>query len=381
MKLKNDIVYKKYDDKIIIVDTSSNGNIFSLSGTAYILWDMLIEDDVVLEKAIENCCRLFPSVEASELANDVHSFVDKMENYGIIECATNVLFDEPYIGYKELFKILNEMNNINYAIIKGEALSYLAYNQVSQRKSNDIDILVSRDSLSSLKKILYRNGFATKNISREDEILILSGSHQITTWKKRISNNSYLKIDINFDVFWGEYSGTRMNINNFLDETIKIDLYGFSVKTLNPLNTMIQLILHHYKEMNSIYHLATHNSINVDMFKDIYYLWKNNIKSITLEALYDISVEYDIMPYVYYILFYVNQIYSDSELNKYVLKFQTDEGESLLNTYGLAKDEKKLWKVDFKTRLQTDDLYKLIQPDLTLYDREKLKRNIHIFME
>lgn len=211
--------------------------------------------------------------------------------------------------------------------------------------------------------------------------VIISGSHQITTWKKRISNNSYLKIDINFDVFWGEYSGTRMNINNFLDETIKIDLYGFSVKTLNPLNTMIQLILHHYKEMNSIYHLATHNSINVDMFKDIYYLWKNNIKSITLEALYDISVEYDIMPYVYYILFYVNQIYSDSELNKYVLKFQTDEGESLLNTYGLAKDEKKLWKVDFKTRLQTDDLYKLIQPDLTLYDREKLKRNIHIFME
>ena len=50
------------------------------------------------------------------------------------------------VGKKENFeriKDLLEMLSINYAVIKGEALSLQAYGKVGQRIYSDIDILVS----------------------------------------------------------------------------------------------------------------------------------------------------------------------------------------------------------------------------------------------
>ena len=47
--------------------------------------------------------------------------------------------------------------------------------------------------------------------------------------------------------------------------------------------------------------------------------------------------------------------------------------------YGLAEKERKPWKVDFQTRLETDNLYELIKDDLTEEDIEKLERNRRIF--
>lgn len=66
-------------------------------------------------------------------------------------------------------------------------------------------------------------------------------------------------------------------------------------------------------------------------------------------------------------------------MQKYVEAFRTKEGEHYLNCYGLAKKERKLWKVDFQTRLEADNLYELIKNDLTKDDIEKLERNIRIF--
>lgn len=80
-------------------------------------------------------------------------------------------------------------------------------------------------------------------------------------------------VDINYDSFFGEYTGKRVDIDNFLSDTIEMEIYGVKVKTLSPLKAMVQLILHHYyKEMNSIYHLASHDNINYNMLKDVYYL-------------------------------------------------------------------------------------------------------------
>ena len=82
---------------------------------------------------------------------------------------------------------------------------------------------------------------------------------------------------------------------------------------------------------------------------------------------------------MYYILYFTNWIFCDSELQKYVLAFKTEDGINLLDYYGLANSERKLWKVDFKTRLESDNLFELIKDDLTESDFEKLERNRRIF--
>ena len=281
--------------------------------------------------------------------------------------------------YYDLKPVLNELATMPYAIIKGEPLSVLAYGRIGNRGSSDIDILIPKDRLNDVEALLIKYGYTTRQCSRIERIIMCAYSHQVAPWRKRLVPFGDTTIDINLDIFWGEYTGRRVSINEFLLNTIEIDIYGCTVKTLQPLQAMVQLILHHYKEMNSIYHLARHNCINYNMFKDVYYLWKNNKEDLAIEKIYSICTEYAIIPYAFYVFYYTNAVFKDEELQKYVDAFRTIEGETYLDNYGLTEKERRPWKVDFQTRLKADNLYELIKNDLTEVDIEKLKRNVRMF--
>ena len=293
-------------------------------------------------------------------------------------------FEEKILHYRNkqyysLFKKILDSGceNLNYSVVKGDALSKLAYGRVNQRFYNDVDVIVSRANLKELNYILFKCGYAQREHSREENILFLSASHQTLPYTCK---HNYLTIDINFDILWGEYEGKRIDIEEFLSDTIEMEIYGVKVKTLPPLKTMIQLILHHYKDMNSLFLLATRKSIRYDMFKDVYYLLKNNLDAIPLDKLYAMSAEYEIIPYVFYILYYTGQVFDDNLLKQYIEAFRTPEGEALLNCYGLCEKERREWKCDFKTRLDSDNLYDLIKEDLTERDKEKIAINKRVFL-
>ena len=290
----------------------------------------------------------------------------------------NTLCKAQYLITKHMFKELPM-----YAIIKGIPLSYLAYSNFNGRNYSDIDILISRENVRYCEKILFKYGYIDLQgdilKKRQNKILCLSCSHQLPTFYKKIYDD-FLYFDLNFDVFWGEYEGKRIDIEEFLSDTIEMEIYGVKVKTLPPIKAMIQLILHHYKDMNSIFLLATRKSIKYDMFKDIFYLLKNNLDTIQLDNLYAMSAKYEIIPYVFYVLYYTGQVFDDEILKQYMEAFRTPEGEALLNCYGLCAKERKEWKCDFKTRLDADNLYDLIKDDLTEKDHEKIAINKRIFM-
>ena len=283
-----------------------------------------------------------------------------------------------YMSLASIFEDLNQ-RDFPYANIKGEVLSLYAFGQYGQRTYGDIDILVSRKNLHKLEDMLMQYGYTSSTKTRAEKVLMISASHQTATWLKTTNRNFKSVVDVNFDLFWGEYTGLHIDIDKFLSDTIEMEIYGMRVKTLSPLKAMIQLILHHYKEMNSIYLIAVHDCIKYSMFQDVYFLWKNNNGTISLNTLYALSSEYEIIPYVFYILYFTNKIFNDHELSRYIEAFRTSEGVSLLDCYGLADHERKLWKVDFQTRLKTENLYDLIKNDLTDRDLAKVKRNRRIF--
>lgn len=281
-------------------------------------------------------------------------------------------------------KALQEICAHGGVVIKGAPLSVLAYGTPYKRISADIDILVSRQNISVVDDILKKNGYEVVNVKgnsedRFNKILCLSQSHQMPPYYKCIDGID-LFIDINFDVFWGEYAGRRIDIDAFMADSIDMDIYRTKIKTLSPLKAMIQLILHHYKDMNSIFLLATRKSINCDLFKDIFYLLKNNIEVISVDKLYDMSKKYNILPYVFYILYYTHLLFNDPILEQYSEAFRTTSGEALLNCYGLCDKERKEWNCDFKTRIDSDDLFDLIKSDLTEKDKEKIAINKRVFL-
>lgn len=282
--------------------------------------------------------------------------------------------------YSNCLELFDELHNYNYAMVKGEPLSKLAFNCLNARYSSDIDILISKKCISNIEKLLLKHVFYSSESTHGDRVTMLICSHQVASWHKSSPPCGQVIIDLNFDIFWGEYEGKRINIEDFLSDTIEMEIYGVKVKTLPPLKAMIQLILHHYKDMNSLFLLATRKSIRYDMFKDVYYLLKNNLDAIPLDKLYAMSAEYEIIPYVFYILYYTGQVFDDDLLKQYIEAFRTPEGEALLNCYGLCEKERREWKCDFKTRLDSDNLYDLIKEDLTERDKEKIAINKRVFL-
>ena len=283
------------------------------------------------------------------------------------------------IQFEEIYKVLSTLK-IDYALVKGDVLSWYAYNELGQRKYRDIDILISENSRSKLVSALTTHGFTQLINDRFSQIFLLTCSHQTIPFTKTLSSQFSMKVDVNIDIFWGEYEGKRIEIDDFLKDVVDLEIYGHKYKTLTPIKTMVHLILHNYKDMNSLYLLATRKSIKYNMFKDLFFLLKNNSSQITLDELYSISYKYNILPYVYYVLYYVGQVFNDKLIDLYIYSLKNTEGERLLNSYGLCENERKEWKYDFKTRLETANLYDLIKDDLTKEDKEKIDINKSVFL-
>lgn len=66
--------------------------------------------------------------------------------------------------------------------------------------------------------------------------------------------------------------------------------------------------------------------------------------------------------------------------DKTIEAFRTPEGEMLLNCYGLCSKERREWRYDFFTRLETDNLFSLIKYDLSEKDKDKININKRIFL-
>lgn len=282
-----------------------------------------------------------------------------------------------YMMSKGFFNGLSSYG-INYAVIKGCPLAYYKTGNIGSRLSSDIDILIPRRNIEKVKGLLEANGFQSSyELNRQERVMLVSNSHQIPPYNKGLGKCS-VQVDVNFDLFWGEYKGKRIDVSEFLGGTIEMEVYDCRIKTLPPLKCMIQLILHHYKDMNSLYHLTGHAAIRRRLFEDIYLLCKRYPTEISIDNVYEASARYDILPYAYYIFYYTRQVYDDAILDGYLEALYTEEGKRLLECYGLTDQERKIWKIDFAERLDAD-LSKVIESELSKEDREKLERNRRLF--
>lgn len=277
------------------------------------------------------------------------------------------------LRFREVKPVLDAFD-FPYAVVKGEALSLLAYGKLGLRNSGDIDVLLSRGNIKKATKIMNQYGFHCSKQSKEHRILMHGFSHQITPYGKR-TGAVYTEIDINHDIFWGEYTGKRILVDDFLADVTEISVYGCNVFSLPPLKAFVQLLLHQYRDMNSLYLLSIRKEIKLSAFRDIYHLLKSNVKAIQLNELYDLCDRLQIIPYAYYILYFLNVFFPDLMIQSYMHAFETNNGIELLDCYGLSNEERKRWRCDIQTRINSTDLFQLIQNDLTSKDLAKIDYN------
>lgn len=295
----------------------------------------------------------------------------------------NLYIIERKILYKELKSLFEAMSSINYAVVKGEVLSQQIYGVPDKRRSSDIDILIDKRNVKILEYELQRLGFEQQlpedpNEARRNRVLCMAYSHQIPSYHKEKSI-FHLNVDVNYDIFWGEYEGKRCSIEDFLRDTVDMEIYGVTVKTLPIEKAFVQLVLHHYKEMNSLYHLSKHNSICTDMFRDIYDMMRNNRNVLTIERVAELSEQYLIGNYVQYMIYYTYKVFADIILAYYMEKLEKYNNEKLIESYGLSSQERKKWNVPFEERLDCQNIFSIIEPQLSHEDVIKIENNNTIF--
>lgn len=86
------------------------------------------------------------------------------------------------------------------------------------------------------------------------------------------------------------------------------------------------------------------------------------------------------LPYIYYMLCLTSIAFSDSGLERDKEKFYSQQGEMLLNKYGLADNERKTWRYGLLTILDAPEVFSLIERDLTQKDLEKIDAVWSIFL-
>ena len=281
-----------------------------------------------------------------------------------------------YRGYltfqclKPFFERLNELQ-IMYAVIKGDALSLQVYNQVGIRTYSDVDILICRGDVSIVINILKKLGFSSRfeeNILNKKNRVLTTLSHQIMPYVKEYRGVT-VEIDINLDLFWGEYRGKRINVVPILQRTCKKSIYESVVNVLSIQDAFIELCLHHYKDLNSLDHLLKRNPYKKKRFEDVYWMIKNN-SVFTPSYVRRIANKYGVVPYIYYVLKSTSYVIMDNYLDPFLQTLWDPEGERLLEYYDLANPKK--WGISFYERLENDNLKEYIEENLTIYDRQRL---------
>ena len=282
------------------------------------------------------------------------------------------------VKYQYLIDLLNRKADFSYAIVKGEVLSVLAYGAPGKRNSGDIDILVDKKDLKALEKILKEDGFESAELTRQEKIVARAFSHQIEPYHKQLALGT-LEIDINYELIWGEWTGKRPSVSKMLERREYIDVFGIQVPSLSVEDAFIQLCLHHYKDMNVLFHLTLHNPINRRLFNDVAGFWKQQRNRMDLDQLRNWMEAYELTPFFYYILYYTAKVCDVPELAEWAQELESPEGVALLDTFGLAESERKTWPIPFEQRLENEDLTELVRSMLTEKELEKAEQNHKIF--
>ena len=282
------------------------------------------------------------------------------------------------VKYQYLINLLNQNADFPYAVIKGEVLSVMAYGAAGKRNSGDIDVLVNRKDLKALEMILKEDGFESADLTRQEKIVARAFSHQIEPYHKQLPLGT-LEVDINYELIWGEWQGKKPSVKEMLDRREFVDVFGVQVPCLAVEDAFIQMCLHHYKDMNVLFHLTLHNPISRRLFDDVAGFWKLQREKMDLSKLREWMEKYSLTPFFYYIAYYTGRVCDVPELAAWAKELESPEGMVLLDTFGLAEGERKKWPIPFEKRLENEDLPELVRSLLTEKELEKAEQNHKIF--
>lgn len=225
---------------------------------------------------------------------------------------------------KAMLKSLNYMSIIfqkiqfPYALLKGAKLIELY--PLGTRTSNDIDLLINRENVPQITKILteegFRQGFIRNNefkeASRKEIVNALLNRGETIPFVKQVewTGMKYLEIDVNISV--DETSCSKKNVVKKMLEHVVPQIHTDSetLYILDAVDFFIHLCTHLYKEATTYQWVEMGRDLSLYKFLDIYMYWKNCMKEEYIPILKRRTEEYNLREAVYYSLYHTNKLWN-----------------------------------------------------------------------
>ncbi len=249
--------------------------------------------------------------------------------------------------------ISNELdkNNIEYVFLKGSILNNTLF-KYGSRASNDIDILIKKDSIPVVTNILHNLGFIQGKYDYKNKKIIKFTQEELdksiltrgeTAPFVRKNNNPAVEtidVDLNFSIDWSQ------NNNEIVDYFLKnrisiIKNDNIPIYSLNYYHNFIELCIHLYKDSSLVGILKKRKVLDLYKFIDIYYFIKKYFTEIDIDILYQEIKKYSLEKYIYFSLTYTTELFPDSKSNQIESLLRKIKTENILNIIFEQEDENK----------------------------------------
>jgi hypothetical protein len=247
--------------------------------------------------------------------------------------------------YKELEKILNafKKENIDVIFLKGIYLSKYVYKDIGLRPMADIDILIKKENLSKINKILKKNNFIREKDSKKAKL-----HNSYINKQKKIKIEAHYNVNKMNEFFY-------INPNLFFDQKNTIFFKDIKSYSLNPELELLFMCLHISK------HIRQDGAISLKWLVDILFYLNN--KKINFERFNNLIKKLKIINQIYFILliykkyidpsFNLQKIIKPSLLNKKLINY------TVIKNYFLIFDKNKHKTKDYMNFVLLNNLQKI----------------------
>ena len=179
------------------------------------------------------------------------------------------------LNKKELMTFINSCyeKKLKLVPVKGIYLSDFLYQDPSLRKSNDVDILISRDDIPQMTEILFQQGFTHKQYNREKRKFFDYDPRTVRTYKLTMYNLlPFIKVQddqvITFDLSFAlDFDRKTADVVNQMLKNVRVELH--QLPTMKNTDYLIHLLVHNYREASNAFWIELNKDITLRKFCDI----------------------------------------------------------------------------------------------------------------
>ncbi|UUD44180.1 nucleotidyltransferase domain-containing protein [Bacillus pumilus] len=261
--------------------------------------------------------------------------------------------------FQRLLQIFREAK-LKAVPLKGAILTPLVYKDYGLRMMSDLDFLIHPDDRKSASLLLKNEGFIIGKydwttdqeipISREEEMMWRINAGNLYSHVKR-SGEDFLKVhrvDFSYDV---ELKKNYQATSSLLDASEEKVFFQTDTYLLQPLDFLIHLAFHLYKEATNVQYVYLHADLNLIKFCDVreYVMYAEEQNQLDWHALQERAKELGAEKALFYTFTFLDLLYQTNYIDQMPQLDMSDQ--SFLEAYGENDfGSLKTWKKSFVDR-------------------------------